>query len=177
MRATLTQAKSSLAGALYMTNRRLMFDAAKGDARWLIIPFDEVKTAGVYPSPRGQIGAPQAGGRRCSSRRRTASTSGSTSTEANRTRGSWQSGSGWKRRSRPPRIKADGNCLSTALQLADAVAEAPDGEPQRLLCIEVALARVLHDREEQVAEVVERVWLERSVVRGSGWREAGLGGT
>ena len=62
VRATLTQGKQSMAGALYLTNRRLMFYAAKGEARWLTVPFDEVKTAGVYPSPRGHIGAPGAGG-------------------------------------------------------------------------------------------------------------------
>lgn len=62
VRATLTQAKQSLGGALFLTNRRLMFYASKGEARWLVVPFDEVKTAAVYPSPRGHIGAPQAGG-------------------------------------------------------------------------------------------------------------------
>ena len=62
VRATLTQAKQSVGGALYLTNRRLMFYAAKGEARWLVVPFDEVKTAAVYASPRGHIGAPQVGG-------------------------------------------------------------------------------------------------------------------
>ena len=62
VRATLTQAKQSMAGSLFLTNRRLMFYASKGEARWLVVPFDEVKTAAVYASPRGHIGAPQAGG-------------------------------------------------------------------------------------------------------------------
>ena len=62
VRATLTQGKQSVAGALYLTNRRLMFYAAKGEARWLTVPFEEVKSAGVYASPRGHIGVPQAGG-------------------------------------------------------------------------------------------------------------------
>jgi hypothetical protein len=61
-RATLTQGKQTMSGALYMTNQRLMFYASKGEARWLVVPFGEVKSAGVYPSPRGHVGAPQAGG-------------------------------------------------------------------------------------------------------------------
>ena len=61
--ATLLQGKTAMRGALYMTNRRLMFQATKGDARWLVVPFDEVKSAGVYPAPRATMGAPGASAR------------------------------------------------------------------------------------------------------------------
>jgi hypothetical protein len=58
LRATLLQGKAAIKGALYLTNRRLMFYADRGDARWLIVPFDEVKSAGLYPAPRTAMGAP-----------------------------------------------------------------------------------------------------------------------
>jgi hypothetical protein len=63
VQATLLQGKTAMRGALYMTNRRLMFQATKGDARWLVVPFDEVKSAGVYPAPRATMGAPGASAR------------------------------------------------------------------------------------------------------------------
>ena len=41
-----------------MTNRRLMFEAQRGDARWMIVPYDEVKSAGLYPAPGPHLGGP-----------------------------------------------------------------------------------------------------------------------
>ncbi len=35
-------------GVLHLTNRRLIFEAERGDARWLIIPLDEVARAAAY---------------------------------------------------------------------------------------------------------------------------------
>lgn len=35
-------------GVLHLTDRRLIFEADRGDARWLIIPLDEVSRAGAY---------------------------------------------------------------------------------------------------------------------------------
>ncbi len=58
VRATLLQGKAALAGRLFMTDRRLLFEADKGDARWMSVPFDEVKSAGLYPFPRTAMGAP-----------------------------------------------------------------------------------------------------------------------
>ena len=46
---------------MYLTSRRVMFHAAKGEARWLIVPFDEVEKSGVFPAPRLTMGAPRAG--------------------------------------------------------------------------------------------------------------------
>src|SRR5581483_9113268 len=43
---------------LYMTNRRLLFHAGKGDARWLIVPYGEVKSTGIYAAPTATMGAP-----------------------------------------------------------------------------------------------------------------------
>ena len=60
LRATLLQGKAAIKGSLYLTNRRLMFYADRGEARWLIVPFDEVKSSGVYPAPRVAMGAPGA---------------------------------------------------------------------------------------------------------------------
>ncbi len=47
--ATLLQGKSAMRGTLFMTNRRLMFEAKRGDARWMVVPFAEVKSAGLFP--------------------------------------------------------------------------------------------------------------------------------
>lgn len=55
--ATLVQGKTAMRGALYMTNRRLLFEARAGDARWLIVPWAEVKSAGLYPRPNMPMGA------------------------------------------------------------------------------------------------------------------------
>ncbi|MHB8376368.1 MAG: hypothetical protein ACYDEB_05375 [Dehalococcoidia bacterium] len=60
LRATLLQGKTAMKGALYLTSRRLMFYADRGEARWLIVPFDEVKDSGLYPAPRVAMGAPGA---------------------------------------------------------------------------------------------------------------------
>ena len=51
-RATLLHGKASHRGVLFMTNRRLMFEAGKGEARWLVVPYAEVKAASVFPAPR-----------------------------------------------------------------------------------------------------------------------------
>lgn len=56
--ATLLQGKAAIPGALFLTNRRLLFEAKKGDARWLSVPFDEMKSAGLFPWPRATMGAP-----------------------------------------------------------------------------------------------------------------------
>ena len=60
LRATLLHGKATIKGSLYLTNRRLMFYADRGEARWLIVPFDEVKGSGIYPAPRVAMGAPGA---------------------------------------------------------------------------------------------------------------------
>jgi hypothetical protein len=57
-RATLLQGRQAIKGILHMTNRRLLFEADKGDTRWMIVPFDEVRTAGLYPAPGLTMGAP-----------------------------------------------------------------------------------------------------------------------
>lgn len=45
-----------------MTNRRLLFEAKKGrpqhDARWMVVPFDEMASAGIYPAPSTSLGVP-----------------------------------------------------------------------------------------------------------------------
>lgn len=60
IRATLIQGKATMKGSLYLTSRRLMFHGERGNARWLVVRFDEVKSAGVYPAPRATMGAPGA---------------------------------------------------------------------------------------------------------------------
>jgi hypothetical protein len=60
IKATLIQGKAVIKGSLYLTNRRLMFYADRGEARWMTVPFDEVKSAGIYPAPRATMGAPGA---------------------------------------------------------------------------------------------------------------------
>jgi hypothetical protein len=56
--AELIQAGRGIDGKLFMTNRRLMFEAKKGDARWMIVPFAEVKATGLYPAPSTPMGIP-----------------------------------------------------------------------------------------------------------------------
>jgi hypothetical protein len=56
--AALLQGRDIIAGTLYMTDRRLLFEAKKGDARWLTVRYDEVKSAGLYPYARARMGAP-----------------------------------------------------------------------------------------------------------------------
>ncbi len=54
--AELLRGKQVLQGALFMTNRRLMFEARSGEARWMIVPYGDVKTAGLYPAPNPHLG-------------------------------------------------------------------------------------------------------------------------
>jgi hypothetical protein len=56
--ADLLHGKVAMKGTLFMTNRRLMFEAQRGDARWMIVPYGEVKTAGLYPAPSIHLGGP-----------------------------------------------------------------------------------------------------------------------
>jgi hypothetical protein len=46
--ALLIQGKMQLRGTLHMTNRRLMFEARKGDARWMVVPFGEIRSVGLH---------------------------------------------------------------------------------------------------------------------------------
>lgn len=57
-RATLLFNKDAMKGVLHMTNHRLMFEAEKGDTRWMIVPYDELKSAGLYAWPGTAMGAP-----------------------------------------------------------------------------------------------------------------------
>ena len=56
--AELLRGKSVLRGVLFLTNRRLMFEAQRGDARWMIVPYDEVQSAALYPAPNPHLGGP-----------------------------------------------------------------------------------------------------------------------
>jgi hypothetical protein len=56
--AELLRGRSALRGALFLTNRRLMFEAQRGDARWMIVPYDEVDSAGLYTAPNPHLGGP-----------------------------------------------------------------------------------------------------------------------
>ena len=56
--AELIQSGRGIDGTLFMTNRRLMFEAKKGDARWLTVPYAEMKSAGLYPAPSTTMGIP-----------------------------------------------------------------------------------------------------------------------
>lgn len=56
--ATLLQGKIAVKGRLYLTNRRLVFEAKKGETRWMVVPFAEVKSAGLYPWPHVPMGMP-----------------------------------------------------------------------------------------------------------------------
>ena len=47
-KATLLHTAARIKGALYMTNRRLIFQAEKGEAKWMIVPYTEVREAGLY---------------------------------------------------------------------------------------------------------------------------------
>ena len=58
VRATLLYGKDRIKGILHMTNRRLLFEAPKGDARWMSVPYGEVKSAGLYPWPGAPMGLP-----------------------------------------------------------------------------------------------------------------------
>jgi hypothetical protein len=58
IRATLLYGKERMKGVLHMTNRRLMFESEKGDARWMIVPYGEMTSAGLYPWPGATMGLP-----------------------------------------------------------------------------------------------------------------------
>jgi hypothetical protein len=58
-KATLLYTKQAIDGVLHMTNLRLMFEARKGDARWMIVPYDEMTKAGLYPWPGASMGQPR----------------------------------------------------------------------------------------------------------------------
>jgi hypothetical protein len=57
-RATLLQGKAAIKGTLFLTNRRIMFEAERGDTRWLVVPYGEVRSAGVFPAPNVAMGRP-----------------------------------------------------------------------------------------------------------------------
>ncbi len=57
-KATLLLGKEAMKGVLHMTNRRLLFEAEKGDTKWMVVPFDEVRNAGLYPWPGATMGMP-----------------------------------------------------------------------------------------------------------------------
>ena len=56
--AELIQSGRGIDGTLFMTNRRLMFEAKKGDARWMIVPYAEMRAVGLYPAPSSTMGVP-----------------------------------------------------------------------------------------------------------------------
>jgi len=48
-KATLLQGpEARIRGGLYMTNGRLVFEAEKGEAKWMIVAYDEIREAGLY---------------------------------------------------------------------------------------------------------------------------------
>lgn len=47
-RCVLIYGRERKPGALHLTSRRLVFEADRGDARWLIVPRDEISSAGAY---------------------------------------------------------------------------------------------------------------------------------
>lgn len=57
-KATLLQGKQALKGRLHLTNKRLLFEAEKGDARWMVVPLGEVRSTGLYPWPGATMGMP-----------------------------------------------------------------------------------------------------------------------
>jgi hypothetical protein len=57
-KATLLYGKQAMNGVLHMTNRRLLFEAQKGDAKWMSVPYDEVTSTGLYPWPGATMGMP-----------------------------------------------------------------------------------------------------------------------
>jgi hypothetical protein len=56
--ATLLQGKDALKGTLHLTDRRLLFEARKGDARWMSVPFKEMQKVALYPAPGYAMGVP-----------------------------------------------------------------------------------------------------------------------
>ena len=65
VRTTLIQGKTAMKGSLFLTVSRLLFEADRGDARWLSVPFAEVKASGIYPAPQGTAGRPMGVGPKC----------------------------------------------------------------------------------------------------------------
>lgn len=57
-KATLLYGKQQIKGILHMTNRRLMFEAQKGEERWMVVPYGEMKGVGLYPWPGAPMGLP-----------------------------------------------------------------------------------------------------------------------
>jgi hypothetical protein len=55
-KATLLYGKETKKGILHMTNRRLLFEAQKGDAKWMSVPYAEIKSTGLYPRRRDYEG-------------------------------------------------------------------------------------------------------------------------
>jgi hypothetical protein len=58
VKSTLLQGKSAMKGTLHLTNRRLMFEADKGDSRWMVVPFAEMRSVGLYAWPGATMGLP-----------------------------------------------------------------------------------------------------------------------
>ena len=56
--AELIHGKQGIAGTLFMTNRRLMFEAKKGDARWMVVPYGEMRSVGLFPGSSAAMGVP-----------------------------------------------------------------------------------------------------------------------
>lgn len=57
-KATLLYGKEAMKGVLHMTNRRLLFEAQKGDAKWMSVPYGDVTSTGLYPWPGATMGRP-----------------------------------------------------------------------------------------------------------------------
>ncbi|MEX2226126.1 MAG: hypothetical protein WEB52_06735 [Dehalococcoidia bacterium] len=57
-KATLLYGKQVKKGVLHMTNRRLLFEAEKGDAKWMSVPYADVTSTGLYPWPGATMGMP-----------------------------------------------------------------------------------------------------------------------
>jgi hypothetical protein len=58
VRATMLEKSRALKGTLHMTNRRLMFEADQGDARWLTVPYTEMTSCALYAWPGAAMGLP-----------------------------------------------------------------------------------------------------------------------
>ena len=56
--AKLIQGKQAMDGTLHLTNRRLLFEAKKGEARWMSVPFSEMREVALYPAPGHTMGMP-----------------------------------------------------------------------------------------------------------------------
>jgi hypothetical protein len=56
--ARMIQGKQEMDGTLHFTNRRLLFEAKRGEARWMSVPFDEVREVALYPAPGHTMGMP-----------------------------------------------------------------------------------------------------------------------